>query len=205
MVRPILFAVLALGLLTVVPGPDMAVVTGSAVAGGRRAAARTATGVVTGLLLWGLLSVAGLAAVLVASAKAYSVVRIAGAVYLVLFGVRSWWGTRRSQTPPVVPPGEAKVAGWRAGLLTNLLNPKIAVFYTSLLPQLVPPAAPRTATMAGLVLTHAALSLLWLYGYAVLLNRFRPVLNRPRVRRWLQRATGTVMIGFGLRVALASR
>ncbi|MEV0148839.1 MULTISPECIES: LysE family translocator [unclassified Nonomuraea] len=203
--QSLLAAVAVLALLTVVPGPDMAVVSSSALSGGRRAAIQAAAGVVTGLLVWGMLAVVGLAAVLAASTQAYTVVRIAGAVYLVVLGLQAWWRSRKGTVATSERTRSSLAAGWRAGLVTNLLNPKIAVFYTSLLPQLIPADAPATVTTAGLVLTHGMLSLAWLTTYALLLDRFRPVLNRPRIRRLLERVTGTVLIGFGLRLATEGR
>lgn len=198
-------AVSVLVLLTLLPGPDMAVVTGSALSSGRGAAAQTAAGVVAGLVSWGLLAVAGLAAVLAASAEAYFVVKVVGAAYLVLLGFWTLWRTR--QSVPVrserLPAGRA--TGWRAGLLTNLLNPKIAVFYTGLLPQLVPAGMPTSTTMLGLVLIHAVLSLTWLNAYAWLLTRSRALMTRPGARRVLQRVTGVALVGFGVRLAVASR
>jgi threonine/homoserine/homoserine lactone efflux protein len=194
-------AVGVLALLTIVPGPDMAVVTRVALSGGRRQAAHTAAGVVLGLLVWGVLAVAGLAAVLAASAEAYTAVKIAGAVFLVTLGLQTLWRSRRSGKPDQKPGVRPGGGGWRTGLLTNLLNPKIAVFYTGLLPQLVPVGAPTTATQAGLVLAHAGLSLLWLNCYALLLGRSRSALNRPTVRRALDRVTGTVLIALGLQIA----
>ncbi|MGN9847324.1 LysE family translocator [Nonomuraea sp. H19] len=205
MVQSLLAAVAVLAMLTVVPGPDMAVVSSSALSGGRRAATQTAAGVVTGLLVWGMLAVAGLAVVLAASTQAYTVVRIAGAVYLVLLGLQAWWRSREGTVERSERVRSLLAVGWRAGLVTNLLNPKIAAFYSSLLPQLIPADAPATATMAGLVFAHGVLSLAWLNAYALLVDRFRPVLNRPRIRRLLERVTGTMLIGFGLRLAMEGR
>ena len=201
----LLAAVAALTLLTLVPGPDLAVVTRVALASGRGAAARTAAGIVAGLLVWGLLTVAGLAALLAASAEAYALVKLAGAAYLVFLGVQTLWRSRRSlaQESVAVPPRAERP--WRTGLVTNLVNPKIAVFYTGLLPQLVPAGAPAAPTLGALVLVHAGLSLAWLNLYALLLHRASATLQRPRVRRALDQLTGLVLVGFGLRVATQSR
>jgi threonine/homoserine/homoserine lactone efflux protein len=192
-----------LGLLTIVPGPDMAVVTRAALSGRCGHAARTAGGVVSGLLVWGLLAVAGLAAVLAASAEAYTGLRILGAVYLVCLGLRTLWRTRRLGSGERDEAAGAGPAGgaWRTGFVTNLLNPKIGVFYTSVLPQLVASGAPTVATQAGLVLAHAGLSLVWLNGWAWTLGRSRSRLRRPRVGRALERFSGTVLVGFGLEIS----
>jgi threonine/homoserine/homoserine lactone efflux protein len=200
-----LAAVAILALLTVLPGPDVAVVTRFALTTGRAAATRASFGVVIGLLLWGSLAVAGLAAVLAASATAYTVIKLAGAAYLVFMGLRVLWHSRaradEMQTSARVSNGKPL----RAGLLTNVLNPKIAVFYTSVLPTLVPHGALPILWLSILVLTHVVLSLGVLTGYAIAFSRSRSVLHRPKFRQWSERVTGIVLIGFGLRVAAEAR
>lgn len=206
MLASYLAAAAALALLTVLPGPDLAVVTRSALAGGRPAGLRAAAGVVTGLAVWGVLTVAGLAAVLAASPVLYTAVRLAGAVFLVLLGVRALLRSRRpaaatgtpAPTAPVHRPG-------LGGLVTNLLNPKIALFYTSLLPALVPAGAPPRLWLPLLVTTHVALSLAWLGGWSAAVAGAGTVLEGPRVRPWGDRVTGAVLVGIGLRVAAGAR
>jgi threonine/homoserine/homoserine lactone efflux protein len=194
-----------LGLLTVVPGPDMAVVTKRSMASGRRDGLRTVGGITAGLLVWGVLTVVGLAAVLAASATAYTVVKLAGAAYLVLLGIQALWHSRRDGSSAAAARG-AEPAGspWRTGLVSNVFNPKIAVFYTGLLPTLAPSGLSPHTGMALLVLLHAALTLLWLGGYVLLLAKARGFFERPAVRRAMDRVTGFVLIGFGLKVATAS-
>ncbi|MFF9559652.1 LysE family translocator [Streptomyces albus] len=189
-----------LGLLTVTPGPDMAVVTRRALAAGPGDALRTSGGVALGLLVWGALAAAGLAAVLTASPTAYLVIKLLGACYLVFLGARTLWQHRHS-----APDAPADAAGaiegggpWRTGLISNVLNPKIAVCYTGLLPTLAPPQLPAAWAMVLLVLLHAALTLVWLGGYVLLLARSGHLLRSPRNRRFLGRTTGAVLIGFGL-------
>jgi threonine/homoserine/homoserine lactone efflux protein len=200
-----LAAIAVLALLAVVPGPDVAVVTRFALTGGPPPAIRAALGVVLGLLVWGVLTVLGLAAVLAASAQAYTAIKLVGAAYLLLMGVRNLWRSRTSSGASGAIPGRGGGTPLRAGLLTNLLNPKIAVFYTSVLPSLVPHGAPPGIWLAILVVTHVALSLGWLTGYAVVFSRSRSLLSRPGVRRLLDGITGVVLIGFGLRVATETR
>jgi threonine/homoserine/homoserine lactone efflux protein len=205
MTSQLVTAVLALAVLTVLPGPDVAVVTRAVLTAGRAASAKATLGIATGLLVWGLLTVAGLAAVLAASATAYTVVKLVGAAYLVWLGVQAFLAARRSPTTPEAAPPRAMRQPFRVGLFSNLLNPKIAVFYTGLLPQLVPVGAPRVAGMLGLVTVHVVLSIGWLLSYGLLVHGASGVLQRPRVRRVLDRVTGTVLIGFGIRVAVAHR
>ncbi|MEU7646522.1 LysE family translocator [Streptomyces huasconensis] len=200
-----------LAVLTIVPGPDMAVVTRRAVSAGWRDGLRTVGGITGGLLVWGVLTVMGLAAVLAASAVAYTVVKLAGAAYLVFLGVQALARGRRVRppargrgvqaqtvdTPPAAPPGSP----WRTGLVSNVFNPKIAVFYTGLLPTLAPSALSPHAGMALLVLLHAVLTAVWLGGYVLLLAKARAFFRRPSVRRAMDRITGVVLIGFGVKVA----
>ncbi|MFD7768964.1 LysE family translocator [Streptomyces sp. NPDC059787] len=199
----LLTAMGVLAVLTVVPGPDMAVVTKRAIASGRQDGLRTVGGITVGLLVWGALTVAGLAAVLAASATAYTVVKLAGAVYLGFLGVQALLRSRRgrSVTTPAaglaVPPGDP----WRTGLVSNILNPKIAVFYAGLLPTLAPSGVSPHLGMTLLVLIHTALTLVWLGGYVLVLAKARAFFEKPAVRRATDRVTGVVLIGFGVKVA----
>ncbi|MFF7313483.1 LysE family transporter [Streptomyces sp. NPDC008137] len=197
----LLAAVGVLAVLTMVPGPDMAVVTKRAVACGWRDGLRTVGGITAGLLVWGVLTVVGLAAVLAASATAYTVVKLAGAAYLVVLGAQSLLGSRKKRAGE---GGGAAPAGnpWRTGLVSNVFNPKIAVFYTGLLPTLAPAGLSPHIGMALLVLLHAGLTVLWLSGYVALLSRARAFFERPAVRRAMDRVTGVVLIGFGVKVAV---
>lgn len=220
MYTQLLTATGVLALLTLVPGPDMAIVTKRAVSRGRADGLRTVGGIAVGLLLWGALTVAGLAALLAASAEVYLVVKLAGAGYLCFLGVQSLRHAGGGPTAPPVPGvpgmsgGEAAAGGgraegrgggaWRTGLIGNALNPKIAVFYTGLLPTLAPSDLRPAAGMALLVGVHVLLTLLWLGTYVYVLSRARHFFARPRVRRTLDRVTGTVLIAFGVRVATAA-
>ncbi|MFI0822010.1 LysE family translocator [Streptomyces sp. NPDC021098] len=205
MLTHILAAIGVLSLLTVVPGPDMAVVTRRALVAGPGDALRTVGGIATGLLLWGALTVAGLAAVLAASPAAYLAVKLTGAGYLVFLGAQTLWQHRRGAPAPA-DAGTRPTAGspWRTGLVSNILNPKIAVFYTGLLPTLAPPGLPATWGMTLLVLLHTALTVAWLGSYVLVLAKARQALDRPRTRRALERVTGVALIGFGLVVATTS-
>lgn len=194
-----------LAVLTVVPGPDMAVVTRRAVLVGPGDALRTVAGIATGLLVWGALTVVGLAAVLAASPAGYLTMRLLGAGYLVFLGAQALWQHRRSAPAPAhAGTRPATGAPWRTGLVSNVLNPKIAVFYTGLLPTLAPPHMPTAWAMTLLVLLHTALTVAWLGSYVCLLSKAGRVLEKPRVRRALGRTTGAVLIGFGVWVATAS-
>jgi threonine/homoserine/homoserine lactone efflux protein len=198
-------------LLTITPGADMAVVTRIALARGRRAAWLTSLGIINGLLCWAIAAALGLAALLNASATAFTVLKLAGAAYLILMGIQTLWRTRPSviwaSAEPEADPGIAsRQGGWsayRQGLLSNLLNPKIAVFYTTFLPQFMAPGDPVFATSLLLAGIHMSMGLIWLFAYTFLVTRAGDVLRRPRIKTAMERVTGTVLIGFGLRLGLA--
>jgi RhtB (resistance to homoserine/threonine) family protein len=192
------FAAVA-ALLTVAPGADTALVLRAAFGGGPRAAMVAGAGVCTGVLAWGALAAVGLAALIEASPTAYDALRLVGAAYLLWLGVRTW--REAGATPDDGPSG----AWFRTGLLTNLLNPKVAVFYVSFLPQFVPegtPVLPASLLLAGI---HAVEGVLWFALIATATNRLRLLLAKERVRRVLSRITATVLVGFGVRLVLESR
>jgi threonine/homoserine/homoserine lactone efflux protein len=186
-------------IVVVTPGVDMALVTKNALLRGRAAARATALGVNLGIFLWTLAAALGLAAVIAASAAAFTAIKLAGALYLVYLGVRALLGSRETVT--VVAGGSA----FRQGLASNLLNPKIAVFFTSLLPQFVDAAhaSPQDLLLLGLLFN--CMGVAWLLTYAELAARGRDVLGRPRVRRALDRLTGVALVGLGVRLAFERR
>jgi threonine/homoserine/homoserine lactone efflux protein len=195
----------ASALVTVIPGADMALVTRQVFVGGPGLAQRTVFGNLAGLLVHGVALAAGLSALLVASAMAYSAVRLAGAAYLVYLGIQALRASRR----PPAGPAPAAIAGPRRaflqGLVSTVLNPKPALFFLTFLPQFVDrerPVLPQTLTLVAI---HVVVGLSWLSAYARLVHRARGVLTAPRVKARLERATGAVLIAFGLRVAVERR
>jgi threonine/homoserine/homoserine lactone efflux protein len=186
-------------IVVVTPGVDMALVTKNALLHGRRAARATALGVNLGIFIWALAAALGLAAVIAASAAAFTAIKLAGAVYLVYLGLRTLYGSHEPAGP--VPRGNA----FRQGLASNLLNPKIAVFFTSLLPQFVDPqhAQPQDLLLLGVLFN--CLGVAWLLTYASLAARGRDLLRRPRVKRTLDRVSGFALIGLGVRLAFERR
>jgi RhtB (resistance to homoserine/threonine) family protein len=188
-------------LIALTPGADTAVVVRTALVAGASPARRTALGTVTGLMVWGVASAAGVAAILNASAELFTTVKLAGAAYLV------WLGIQAIRHAGAHQPADAARAGspFRQGLLCNLLNPKAGVFFTALLPQFVSPQDPALAVSLLLTAIAAAASLLWLTVYATIIPRAGDVLRRTPVRRAIDRVTGTVLIGLGVRLALSKR
>jgi threonine/homoserine/homoserine lactone efflux protein len=184
----------------VVPGPDTAILVRNTLVGGRACGVCTALGVVSGLAIWTVAASAGLAAVLLASEPAFLALKIAGGVYLAFLGVESLVAALRGRKPEV-PAGPVlrPAAAYRRGLLSNLGNPKIAVFFTSLLPQFA--TRPSFGVLLALGLVFCALGLAWLSAYAVAVDRLGDLLRRSRARRALDALTGTVLVAFGVRLA----
>ena len=196
---------LATALLVVItPGLDTMLVLRHVVTGGRRGGVAASFGVSLGSLVWGTASVLGITALLTASQFAYDVLRYAGAGYLVWLGASALWKSRRPAAVAAAEDAAPATSAWgslRAGLLTNLLNPKVGVFYLSLLPQFLPTTGDTTGWAALLIGVHAGSGLLWLFGIVWLATRAKRLLARERVRRWLDRTTAAVLLGLGVKLA----
>jgi threonine/homoserine/homoserine lactone efflux protein len=200
---------IAAALVTVSPGPDMALVARRAISDGWRWASVTSAGIVTGLLVHATASAVGISAILVRSAAAFTVLKILGACYLVLLGVLSFRAAQRTAREPAARSlGEQRprtgATSFVQGLLNNILNPKPALFYLAFVPQFVQPGDPVIRLIAILVAIHIAISIAWLVTWAWLVSRATTVLA-PRWRAALQRATGAVLVAVGLRLATTSR
>jgi threonine/homoserine/homoserine lactone efflux protein len=189
-------------LLTITPGADMAMVSRSVFLGGRRAAFATTLGIGAGCMLWAIASAAGVAAVLAASETAYDALRLVGAAYLVFLGAQTLWAAARGYGAELAAPATGSLRRpFRQGLLTNLFNPKIALFYTTFLPQFIGPGDPVLILSIGMATVHVLLGIVWLSAYAWLLDRAVEALEGSRVRRALDTLTGTVLVALGVRVA----
>jgi threonine/homoserine/homoserine lactone efflux protein len=183
-------------LVIVTPGQDTALVIRNTLRGGRRGGILTAAGVSTGNFAWAIATSAGLAAVLVASERAFHALRWCGAAYLVYLGLHSIYRAVRNLTGDDAVP-RAKARPYREGVLSNLGNPKIAIFFSSLLPQF----AHSFAGLLALGFLFAAMGLVWLSFYAVAVEKMGDVLRRSAVRRLLDAVVGVVLVAFGVRLA----
>jgi RhtB (resistance to homoserine/threonine) family protein len=187
-----------------VPGPDTALIIRNTLSGGRRSGIASAVGIVCGIAVWTLAAAVGLAAVLSASEPVFRALQLLGAAYLVFLGLQSLAaaisrrgvGSARGVGMPQLTPGRA----FRQGLLSNLGNPKIAVFFVSLLPQFVTPNGDPALALIALGVVFSAMGLAWLTLYAVVVAKAGDLL-RGRARRAIDAITGTVLVLFGLRLA----
>jgi threonine/homoserine/homoserine lactone efflux protein len=193
---------LASALVVLLPGPDTLVVVRNLMTGGRRLGAWAALGAMTGLMIWVVAASLGLSALLTASHDGYLVLRIVGAVYL------GWMGLTTLRAKPHGAPGAPKPSrgllgtGFTAGLLTDLLNPKVGVFFVSFMPGFIPNGAPVAATsllLGGIFVVLTAAYYLALVALSGPVTRW---LADGPVRRWVDRVTGLVLIGFGIRLAV---
>ncbi len=197
-------------IVTVAPGADMALVARRAITDGWRRASVTSAGVVTGLLVHATASAIGISAILVRSATAFTVLKIAGACYLVLLGILSLRAARRTAREPAeLPTGERPARSGRTsfaqGFLNNVLNPKPALFYLAFLPQFFEPGDPVVLLTGIMVTIHIAISIVWLVLWGWLVGRASGALSGSRWRAGLEGISGGVLVALGLRLATTSR
>jgi threonine/homoserine/homoserine lactone efflux protein len=195
-----LVAFLAVSAIVIVmPGQDTALTIRNSLLGGRGAGLATALGVSAGQAVWTLAASAGLAALLVASEPAFVALKLVGVAYLVYLGAQSLLAAVRGRSRAHTGARSAAPAvAFRQGVLSNLGNPKMAVFFSSLLPQF---GGTSFASLLALGLVFCTLTLVWLTAYAVAVARAGDVLRRPRIRRALDAVTGVVLTAFGIRLA----
>ena len=202
------FAAVA-AVLIVTPGPDMALVTRNTVALGRRAGLETSAGVCAGVLVHGCAAALGLSAILRTSATAFTVVKLAGAAYLVFLGAQVLWRARPAASEPgaLRGAGERRLRGspFRQGLFSNVLNPKLAVFFLTLLPQFIDPHQPAAGGSLLLAAVYSAMCAVWLVAFTLTVMRVRAALRSPRVARIVERVTGSMLVVLALRVAVDRR
>ena len=202
---PLFLAGLAvLALLTVSPGADMALVAKITLERGRRAALLATLGICSGLLVHAIASALGLSVILATSAEAFTIVKLAGAAYLAYLGVQALRGSFRRDAAEV-PSSRRRANPYVQGVFSNVLNPKVAVFYLTFLPQFMSPGDNVLARSLAFAVAHSVMGIIWLSAYAYLLSRVSAVLGSSGVRRWLERVTGGVLIALGARLALERR
>jgi threonine/homoserine/homoserine lactone efflux protein len=191
-------------LLAITPGPDMAVVTKNALAHGRRGVLLTTSGIGLALVVWVTATAVGLSALLRTSGEVLVALKIVGAGYLAYLGIRALLESRQPPSDLLAgaPPAAPAHAVFRQGFLSAISNPKLGVFFVTFLPQFVLPGQAVLPRLLELGVTFAAIGWTWMNAYGFFVTRLRELITAPRVRRWMQRVTGVVLLGFGARLAL---
>ncbi len=200
---PLEFLAIAL-VVTLTPGPATATILRVAARDGRRAATSAILGNSAGVLVWGALSAIGVSSLVLASQVAYDALRIGGAAVLVAYGLRSLLARHDSHENESQPGRPRRPAGWRTGLLTSISNPKLAAFFVALLPQFLVPGRPILPIALAMAATIVALDIVWYSALAFTVERGRAILG-DKLQTRLERISGAVMVGFGVKLASQAR
>ena len=197
-------------LVIITPGQDTALTIRNTLVGGRRPGIMTAAGVASGQFMWTVATSAGLAALIVASEPVFTALKFAGAAYLIFLGAQALYAALRPRAEDprrsvLLSRQLGRIAAYRQGVLSNLGNPKMAVFFSSLLPQFIIPGHGSFETLLMLGLLFNAMTLTWLTAYALVVARVGDVLRRDRIRRSMEAVSGVVLLGLGLRLATERR
>lgn len=205
----------AVVVITLLPGPDFAIVVKTALLSGRRQALACAFGINCGVAVHTIAAILGISAVIASSAELFAVLKWAGAAYLFYLGVRSLLDSRREKTHEEGATVEIRAVGlqhkeketpaaaFRSGIFCNLLNPKVVVFVLTFFPQFMDASLPAGPQLAVMGVTWAFLGVSWLSMLVVMMDRIRPIFGRPAFQRWLNRTMGVILILFGLKLAAA--
>ncbi|WP_166264541.1 LysE family translocator [Marinobacter caseinilyticus] len=199
----------AVFLLTVTPGVDTLLVVRNTARGGLRDGVISSVGICSGLFIHAALSAAGISLILVQTTWAFSALKWAGACYLIWLGLASLYqaikpndGVRVAASPAVSTGPVRFRRAFREGLLSNVLNPKTALFYMAFLPQFIDPEGPAFAQSMGLAAIHFLMAMIWQCGLALAVVRSHRVSVNHRLKRLMQGVTGTMFMGFGAKLAM---
>ena len=196
--------------LIILPGQDTALTIRNTLVGGRRGGVFTIFGIVNGLVIWTIATSAGLAALILASNPVFVAIKIAGVAYLMFLGAKALLAAFGTGQGPVSKFGGvsremSRRTGYRQGAMSSLGNVKLGIFFTSLLPQFVPKDQPPFEAMLLLGLLFSVMTLFWLIGYAFAVAKAGDFLGRPKIRRSIDGLVGTVLVGFGVKLAITHK
>lgn len=197
-----LFYIVLCILLIILPGPDTAIVTKNTLVISRRAGFETMFGTLTALMIHTSFAIIGLSAIIVQSSKLFTIIKFVGAIYLIYLGVKTFIAMTKRKAPTAIEVATpSKSSSYFQGFFTNLLNPKVAVFFLTFLPQFV--ANPNDPLLPFLILgiTYTVLTFIWFIFYIALLSQVRAFMNKPTTQKWMEGITGTVLVGFGIQLA----
>jgi RhtB (resistance to homoserine/threonine) family protein len=191
-------------LAAMAPGPDFVIVTRHAAVSGRRAGVATGLGIASGVFVWAVVAALGVASLLAASAVAFTIVKLIGAAYLAYLGIKALIGAWRRGETLKANAQPAPVRPWvafRQGLLTNLLNPKCAVFFVALMPQFLSGTSPRLDQTLFLSALAVLITAIWFTVLANIVGVLKRFFTSAKVRRVMDTVTGTILVGFGIKIA----
>ena len=192
--------------LVILPGPDTAIMTKNTLTVGKQGGFKTMLGICCALSIHTLTAIVGLSAIIAKSALLFSIFKYVGAVYLIYLGVKSLWTLRNKEkaeiTETVAKNKHKNKSSFKQGFLTNLLNPKIAVFFLTFLPQFVNPGSHTIIPFLILGITYIVLTVVWYLFYIYLLNQISAFMKKPKTQKVIEGITGTILIGFGIKLAL---
>ncbi len=193
-------------LLIILPGPDTAIATRNTVTVGKIGGLKTALGTCCALIIHTSAAVFGLSAIIVKSALLFSVFKYVGAVYLIYLGVKTLWGLRKKEVAASVEMSTksqfVNTSCFKQGFLTNILNPKVAVFFLTFLPQFVDPGSNTFLPFLLMGITYTVLTAIWFVLYVYLINQISAFMKKPKTQNMIEGITGTILIGFGIKLAL---
>jgi RhtB (resistance to homoserine/threonine) family protein len=198
-------AFLLLSLFVVMsPGIDTALLTKRTISDGKADGFKMALGIASGCLVHTVAAAFGLSAILMKSAAAFEVVKYVGAVYLIYLGVTSFV-KKKEAAAAIQDTAAVKRSAFKQGLFTNVFNPKVAIFFLTFLPQFVTAQSQAAGQLVLMGVVYSLLSIGWFFVYVFFINYLRSWLMTPNVQGWMERVTGAVLIGFGLKLAFEKR
>ncbi|WP_053363482.1 LysE family translocator [Bacillus sp. FJAT-27251] len=199
-----LFVIMCI-LLIILPGPDTAIATKNTISLGRAGGLKTALGTCCALLIHTSAAVLGLSAIIVKSSFLFSVFKYVGAVYLIYLGAKTLWAMKKGQAASVELTAKSQFANtscFKQGFLTNILNPKVAVFFLTFLPQFVDSGSNNFVPFLIMGFTYTVLTAVWFFLYVYLIDQISAFMKKPRTQNMIEGITGTILIGFGIKLAL---
>ncbi|MEH7385279.1 LysE family translocator [Bacillus sp. JJ1521] len=192
--------------LIILPGPDTAIATKNTVTVGKIGGLKTASGTCCALIIHTSAAVLGLSAIIVKSALLFSVFKYVGAVYLIYLGVKTLWGLKKKEIAASIEMNTksqfANTSCFKQGFLTNILNPKVAVFFLTFLPQFVDHGSNTFLPFLIMGITYTVLTAVWFILYVYLINQISAFMKKPKTQNIIEGVTGTILIGFGIKLAL---
>lgn len=201
-----LFVIMSLALI-IMPGADVALVTKNTLTLGKRGGMATVFGITAGTLVHMLAAALGISAIIAQSAALFEIIKYIGAIYLIYLGVQSLLSLRKSAPlPPVVENGRKNSgSGFAQGLVSNVFNPKVAIFFLTFLPQFIVPGEHNLMQILIMGVTHAVLGVIWLTIYIYLIDAMRSLFQSQATHKVFQGVTGTMLLGLGIKLALEKR